>query len=104
MPRTRSMSASVLETSGLFFSVQFRPSAFRPAPASAPSSSAIPSPLCSNDGGTEVPQPCATLRRGSEAGQCRSVVSSPVASYDLIRDLPLEIESYELQGLEFNVP
>jgi len=31
-------------------------------------------------------------------------VSAAVASYDQIRDLPLKIDSYELQGLEFHPP
>jgi L-alanine-DL-glutamate epimerase-like enolase superfamily enzyme len=35
---------------------------------------------------------------------CRSVRSAPVSSYDKIKDLPLEIEGYELEGLEFQVP
>ena len=31
-------------------------------------------------------------------------MSAAVASYDQIKDLPLEIDSYELQGLEFHPP
>ena len=31
-------------------------------------------------------------------------MSAAVASYDKIKDLPLRIDSYELQGLEFNLP
>ncbi len=34
----------------------------------------------------------------------RSVVSAAVSSYDRIKDLPLRIDSYELQGLEFETP
>ena len=31
-------------------------------------------------------------------------MSAAVASYDQIKDLPLKIDSYELQGLEFHPP
>jgi L-alanine-DL-glutamate epimerase-like enolase superfamily enzyme len=44
------------------------------------------------------------VTRGSPAELGRSVVCAAVASYDLIKDLPLEIDSYELQGLEFSLP
>jgi hypothetical protein len=37
-------------------------------------------------------------------GVGRSVVSAAVSSYDKIKDLPLEIDSYELEGLEFHPP
>ena len=33
---------------------------------------------------------------------CRPVVSAAVSSYDQIKDLSLEIEGYELEGLEFH--
>jgi hypothetical protein len=39
-----------------------------------------------------------------KAGIDRSVVCAAVASYDAIKDLPLEIDSYELEGLEFHPP
>src|SRR3954471_21363725 len=39
-----------------------------------------------------------------EAEMGRSVRSAAVSSYDKIEGLPLEIEGYELQGLEFQVP
>ena len=34
----------------------------------------------------------------------RSVRSAAVSSYDKVKDLPLEIDGYELQGLDFEVP
>jgi L-alanine-DL-glutamate epimerase-like enolase superfamily enzyme len=42
------------------------------------------------------------VTRASRAGIDRSVVCAAVASYDLIKDLPLEIDSYELEGREFH--
>jgi L-alanine-DL-glutamate epimerase-like enolase superfamily enzyme len=38
----------------------------------------------------------------SRAGIDRSIVSAAVASYEKIKDLPLEIDSYELEGREFH--
>src|SRR4051812_44890767 len=106
--RTRFISASVWDRSGDGFRLQLTPSAFRPAPASAPSDSAIPSPFSAVDDcssgwdGASVPRAGATLRNaGGRDG--RSVRSAAVSSYDKIKDLPLEIEGYELQGLEFQV-
>jgi hypothetical protein len=50
-----------------------------------------------------VRQAAATLRT-SEAGIGRSVASAAMSSYDKVKDLPLQIDSYELSGLEFQVP
>ena len=53
---------------------------------------------------------CPSSQQGPErygtprVGIDRSVVSAAVASYDQIEDLPVEIDSYELQGLEFHPP
>jgi hypothetical protein len=33
-----------------------------------------------------------------------SVVSAAMASYDRIKDLPLKVDSYELEGLDFSIP
>src|SRR3954452_13412771 len=46
----------------------------------------------------------AAMTPAREAGITRSVRSAAVSSYDKIKDLPLEIEGYELEGLEFQVP
>src|SRR3954447_12083040 len=40
----------------------------------------------------------------TQAEICRSVRSAAVGSYDKIKDLPLEVDGYELQGLEFQGP
>ena len=42
------------------------------------------------------------VTRASRAGIGRSIVSAAVASYEKIKDLPLEIDSYELEGREFH--
>jgi L-alanine-DL-glutamate epimerase-like enolase superfamily enzyme len=51
-----------------------------------------------------VPRAGATLRDHSKAEIGRSVRSAAVSSYDKVKDLPLEIDDYELQGLEFSLP
>src|SRR3954470_16454880 len=108
IPRTRFISASVWDLSGERFRLQLTPSAFRPAPASAPSDSAIPSPF-QRVGDPSVgirwrfgPQRERNVTAEPEMG--RSVRSAAVSSYDKIKDLPLEVDGYELQGLEFQVP